>query len=32
ENVRNGRIRRGQTILMVTFGAGFSGGILAFRY
>ncbi|MCS6803632.1 MAG: ketoacyl-ACP synthase III [Acidobacteriota bacterium] len=32
ENVRNGRIKRGDTILMVTFGAGFSAGILLFRY
>lgn len=32
ENVRNGRIKRGDTIMMVTFGAGFSAGILVFRY
>ncbi|MFQ5864058.1 MAG: 3-oxoacyl-ACP synthase III family protein [bacterium] len=32
ENVRNGRIKRGDTILMVTFGAGFSGGIFLFRF
>ncbi|MBI3951716.1 MAG: ketoacyl-ACP synthase III [Acidobacteria bacterium] len=32
ENVRNGRIKRGDTVLMVTFGAGFSAGILVFRY
>jgi len=32
ENIRLGRIKRGDTILMVTFGAGFSGGIMAFRY
>jgi len=32
ENVRNGRIKRGHTILMVTFGAGFSAGIMVFRY
>ncbi len=32
ENVRNGRIKRGDTILMVTFGAGFTAGLLVFRY
>jgi 3-oxoacyl-[acyl-carrier-protein] synthase-3 len=32
ENVRNGLIKRGDLVLMVTFGAGFSGGILLFRY
>jgi 3-oxoacyl-[acyl-carrier-protein] synthase-3 len=32
ENVRSGRIKRGDTILMVTFGAGFSAGIMVFRY
>jgi 3-oxoacyl-[acyl-carrier-protein] synthase-3 len=32
ENVRNGQIRRGDLVLMVTFGAGFSAGILVFRY
>lgn len=32
ENVRNGRIKRGDAILKVTYGAGFSGGILAYRY
>jgi 3-oxoacyl-[acyl-carrier-protein] synthase-3 len=32
ENVRNGRIKRGDVVLMVTFGAGFSAGIMVFRY
>jgi 3-oxoacyl-[acyl-carrier-protein] synthase III len=32
ENVRNGRIKRGDTVLMVTFGAGFTAGLLIFQY
>ena len=32
ENVRNGKINRGNTILKVTFGAGFSGGVLAYKF
>jgi 3-oxoacyl-[acyl-carrier-protein] synthase-3 len=32
ENVRNGRIKRGDTILKITFGAGFSGGLLLYKY
>lgn len=32
ETVRNGRIKRGDVVLMVTFGAGFSAGVLVFRY
>lgn len=32
ENVRNGRIKRGDTILKITFGAGFSGGLLIYEF
>lgn len=32
ENVQNGRVKRGDTILKVTYGAGFSGGLIAYRY
>jgi 3-oxoacyl-[acyl-carrier-protein] synthase-3 len=32
ENVRSGRVKRGDKILMVTFGAGFNAGILVFEY
>ncbi len=32
ENVRNGRIKRGDTVLKITFGAGFSGGLVLYRY
>lgn len=32
ENVRSGRVKRGDTILKVTYGAGFSGGVIAYRY
>lgn len=32
ENVRNGRVKRGDKVLMVTYGAGFSGGALVFEY
>jgi 3-oxoacyl-[acyl-carrier-protein] synthase-3 len=32
ENVRQGRIKRGDKILMVTFGAGFNAGVLVFEY
>jgi 3-oxoacyl-[acyl-carrier-protein] synthase-3 len=32
ENVRNGRVKRGDKVLMVTYGAGFSGGVLVFEY
>ncbi len=32
ENIRSGRIKRGDKILMVTFGAGFSAGVLVFEY
>jgi 3-oxoacyl-[acyl-carrier-protein] synthase-3 len=32
ENVQNGRIKRGDLVLKVTFGAGFSGGMMLYRY
>jgi 3-oxoacyl-[acyl-carrier-protein] synthase-3 len=32
ESVRSGRVKRGDKILMVTFGAGFNGGVLVFEY
>ncbi|MFP4192569.1 MAG: 3-oxoacyl-ACP synthase III family protein [Candidatus Hydrogenedentota bacterium] len=32
ESVRNGRVKRGDLIMKVTYGAGFSGGILVYRY
>jgi 3-oxoacyl-[acyl-carrier-protein] synthase-3 len=32
ENVRSGRVKRGNKVLMVTYGAGFSGGGLVFEY
>ena len=32
ESVRDGRVKRGDTVLKVTFGAGFTGGVLAYRY
>lgn len=32
ENVRNGRVKRGDKVLMLTYGAGFSGGVLVFEY
>jgi 3-oxoacyl-[acyl-carrier-protein] synthase-3 len=32
ENVRNGRIKRGDKVLMVTFGAGFNAGAMALEY
>jgi 3-oxoacyl-[acyl-carrier-protein] synthase III len=32
ENVRKGRVKRGDTILKITFGAGFSGGLMVYRY
>ncbi|MBI4557455.1 MAG: ketoacyl-ACP synthase III [Candidatus Hydrogenedentes bacterium] len=32
ESVRTGRVKRGDTILKVTFGAGFSGGLMVYRY
>jgi 3-oxoacyl-[acyl-carrier-protein] synthase-3 len=31
ENIRSGRIQRGDTVLLVTFGAGFSGGAMIFE-
>ena len=32
ENVRNGRIKRGDKLLLVTFGAGFNGGAMVLEY
>jgi 3-oxoacyl-[acyl-carrier-protein] synthase-3 len=32
EQVRAGRIKRGDLLLKITFGAGFSGGIMIYRY
>ena len=32
ENVRNGRVKRGDLIMKITYGAGFSGGVLVYRY
>jgi 3-oxoacyl-[acyl-carrier-protein] synthase-3 len=32
ENVRSGRIKRGDTVLKISFGAGFSGGLLLYKY
>jgi len=32
ENVKSGRIKRGDTILKISFGAGFSGGIVLYRF
>jgi 3-oxoacyl-[acyl-carrier-protein] synthase-3 len=32
ENVRNGRVKPGDKVLMLTYGAGFSGGALVFEY
>ncbi len=32
ETVRNGRVKRGDKVLMLTYGAGFSGGVLVFEY
>jgi len=32
ESVRNGRIRRGDTVLLVTFGAGFNLGVMVLEY
>ncbi len=32
ESVMNGRVKRGNTILMITFGAGFTAGVLLYRF
>jgi 3-oxoacyl-[acyl-carrier-protein] synthase-3 len=32
ENVRNGRIKRGDKLLLVTFGAGFNAGVMVLEY
>jgi 3-oxoacyl-[acyl-carrier-protein] synthase-3 len=32
ENVRNGRIKRGDKLLLVTFGAGFNAGAMVLEY
>jgi 3-oxoacyl-[acyl-carrier-protein] synthase-3 len=32
ENIRNGRIKRGDKLLLVTFGAGFNAGAMALEY
>jgi 3-oxoacyl-[acyl-carrier-protein] synthase-3 len=32
ENVKSGRVKRGDTILKVTYGAGFSGGIMLYKF
>lgn len=32
EAVRDGRVKRGDTILKITFGAGFSGGLMLYKY
>jgi 3-oxoacyl-[acyl-carrier-protein] synthase-3 len=32
ESVRNGRIRRGDTVLLVTFGAGFNLGVMVLEF
>jgi 3-oxoacyl-[acyl-carrier-protein] synthase-3 len=32
ENIKSGRIKRGDTILKISFGAGFSGGLLIYKY
>ena len=32
ECVRSGRVKRGDTILKITFGAGFSGGLMVYKY
>ncbi len=32
ENIRSGRVKRGDTILKVTYGAGFSGGLIAYTF
>ena len=31
EAVRDGRVKRGDTILKITFGAGFSGGLMLYK-